>query len=276
MQSLTLFETDKVTFEDFKNQEDIIFWWATDIMKMLWYDNMKEFQKVLDKVTKVIISLGINHYENIIMSSQVLFWSKQTDFKLTRFACYLIAMNSDSEKPEVARCQLYFTEQTIKFEEFYKSSDDKFDGTDRIITRDEIKEWNKSLSATAKKAGVIDYWAFQNAWYLGMYNRKSGDLAKERWVSIDTMTDYMWRTELAANLFRITQTDERIKNKWITWQKNLEEAHFEVWQTVREMTKENTWRLPEHLKQEKKLSEVRKWLKIWHKDMNKKDKLKKR
>lgn len=104
------------SFEDFKNENGITFWWATDLMQMLGYKDMKGFQKVLDRATKAFVSLNIPHYENIIAQQRVINNELVQDFKLSRFACYITVMNGNSQKHEVAEAQAYFAQQTRKFE----------------------------------------------------------------------------------------------------------------------------------------------------------------
>jgi len=262
-------ENKELSFEDFKNENGITYWWASDLMKMLWYPNMKSFQKVLDRATKSLVSLSIPHYDNIIAQTHIVDNIEIQDFKLTRFACYITAMNWDPKKPEVAKAQAYFIQSTRKFELSYWNTDN----IDRLLIREEITEWNKSLASTFKIAWITDYVRFQNAWYLWMYNMESWKLEKQRNVKKWKLMDNMWRAELAANLFRITQTEERIKNKWIEWQANLEQTHSQVWKEVRRMVIENSWRPPEKLPQEKELPAVKRDLKDWYKKMLKEDNL---
>lgn len=257
-----------LTFEDFKNQNGITFWWASEFMLMLGYDDMKVFHKVIDKASKAFISLGINHYENIIYVERELENKRYPDFKLTRFACYMVAMNSDPRKVEVARVQAYFAEQTRKFEVYLQGSDDM----DRILFREEIKEGNKALSTAAKKAGVEDFARFNNAGYLGMYNMMNFELAARRKCNKDKLLEIMGRTELAANLFRITQTEERIKSRKIQGQQALEQTHYSVGREVRNIVIDNTGSAPEYLKQEKEIPDLRKELKVGFREMKKIDK----
>ncbi len=259
-----------LSFEDFKNQNGITFWWASELMLMLGYDDMKVFHRVIDKATKAFMSLGINHYENIIYVERELQDKKVPDFKLTRFACYIVAMNSDSRKVEVARIQAYFAEQTRKFEVYLQGSDDM----DRILFREEIKEGNKALFQTAQKAGVEDFAKFNNSGYLGMYNMMNFQLANKRKCEKDKLLESMGRTELAANLFRITQTEERIKSRKVQGQKALEKTHYDVGKEVRKIVIENTGKTPEQLKQDKEIPDLRKELKVGFKEMKKIDKLK--
>jgi DNA-damage-inducible protein D len=230
-----------LSFEDFKNQNGLIFWWASELMLMLGYDDMKIFQKVINKATKVFLSLGINHYENIIYTDREKDGEKIPDFKLTRFACYIISMNADPKKVEVAKVQVYFAEQTRKIEVYLQGSDNM----ERILFREEIKEGNKSLASTAQKAGIEDFAKFNNAGYLGMYNMMNYQLANKRNTDSSKLLETMGRTELAANLFRITQTEERIKSKNIAGQKALEQAHRDVGREVRKIVIENTGKAPE-------------------------------
>ena len=105
-----------ISFEDFKNENGLTYWWASDLMLMLGYKEMKSFQKVLDRATKTFVSLNIPHYENIIAEQRIKDGHNIQDFKLTRFACYVAVMNANSKHIEVARVQVYFAQQTRKFE----------------------------------------------------------------------------------------------------------------------------------------------------------------
>ncbi len=257
----------KLSFEDFKNENGLTYWWASDLIQMLGYPTLKSFEKVLGKVTKALLSLSISHYENIIASSRDYNGEEVQDFKLTRFACYMAVMNSDPKKIEVARAQAYFAEQTRKFELYIKNTDE----FDRILIREELSDGNKSLSSVAKGAGVTDFAKFTNAGYLGMYNMPSWKLEKRRGIKKGELMDIMSRTELAANLFRVTQTEERIKSQKIKGQANLEQTHFEVGKEVRKIVEKNTGRSPENLIQEKQLPMVKKELKQGYKNMQHED-----
>lgn len=257
--------TTGLSFEDFKNQNGITYWWASEFMLMLGYNDIKSFKKVIDRATRAFISLGIDHYENIICVTRND--NNEQDFKLTRFACYLIAMNADPKKREVALVQAYFAEQTRKFELYVQNNDD----IERVLIRDEIKEGNKSLSSAAQQAGVEDYAKFTNAGYLGMYNMMNVQLAKRRGCDKNKLFETMGRSELAANLFRITQTEGRIKSQNITGQRMLEQTHYDVGREVRNIVIKNFGCAPENLPQEKQLPEVKKTLKAEFREMKKID-----
>lgn len=256
-----------LTFEDFKNQNGMIFWWASELMTMLGYSDMKAFGKVLDRATKAFVSLNIPHYENIVATKREVEGREVQDFKLTRFACYMLAMNGDPKKPEVASAQAYFAEQTRKFELYVQGQQE----IDRILIREELTDGNKSLASIAKGANVADYARFQNAGYLGMYNMESWRLAKRRGVDKTKLFDGMGRSELAANLFRVTMTEEQIKHRGISGQKQLEQTHYNVGKEVRDMVIRNSGISPENLPQEKSLPEVKKELKIGYRKMKKLD-----
>ena len=239
---------------------------------MLGYADLKVFiDKPVQKATKVLMSLGITHFNEIKHEMRDVNGESVQDAKMTRFACYLTAMNSDVKKPEVAAAQAYFASQTQKFE-LLVSSGDQFE---RLLTREELAEGQKSLASVAKNAGVEDFAKFQNAGYLGMYNMPSWKLEKKRGVAKGKLFDYMGRSELAANLFRVTQTEERIKYKGIKGQNNIEQAHHEVGKEVREIIVKNIGKTPENLIQEQPLPQVKKELKQGHKKMIQEDKPKK-
>lgn len=261
-------KTDDLSFEDFKNQNGITYWWASELMLMLGYTDMQSFKKVIDRATKAFISLGIEHFDNIIRVNRNMDGKNSIDYKLTRFACYLIAMNGDTKKPEVAMMQAYFATQTRQFELYVENHTE----VERLLIRDEIKDGNKSLCTVVKEAGVESYAKFTNAGYRGMYNMMNVQLAKRRGVDKNKLFETMGRTELAANLFRITQTEERIKSQGIYGQEMLEQTHFSVGREVRKIIVKNTGRTPEQLPQERQLPAVKKALKHDFKEMKKIDK----
>ena len=264
-------ENTAISFEDFKNENGITYWWASDLAKMVGYLDFKVFEKAITRAIKACITLNIPHYDNFIVAVRTVEGIDRHDYKLTRFACYLSVMNSDSKKPEVAKAQVYFIEQTRKFELLLNKPDD----IERVTIRDEIKEGNKSLASIASKAGVIDFAKFTNAGYIGMYNMFSAELARKRRIEPKHLIECMGRSELAANLFRITQTEERIKSQNLQGQTALEFAHKSVGKEVRAIIIKNTGKPPEMLPLESKLPEVHKQLKKGYKNMRLEDNKKK-
>lgn len=263
----------RLTFEDFKNENGISFWWASDMAQMLGYSDSKQFLKVLDKTTKALLNLNINHYDNIIPFNRDINGTIQQDFKLTRFACYIATMNSDPKRVQVAQAQSYFAHQTRQFELYLQDNNE----LDRLLTREELAQGNTSLNKTASSAGgaFFNYAYFQNAGYRGMYNMFNTELAAQRGIPKEQLMDHMGRNELAANLFRVTQTEARIKSQGIRGQKDLENAHFNVGAEVRELVIKNSNHPPEAYPIEKKLSEVKKEIKSGARKMINSDKKKK-
>lgn len=261
MEGLTTQNINPITFEDFQHKNWMVYRLASEFMLMLWYNDMKDFEKIIQKWIKTLTNLWIDIFDNIKKIDREDWW---TEYKLSRYACYIIAMNWDPKRPEVAACQNYFAEQTRKFEILQEDPE-------RLSIRTELTEWNKSLNSSAHRHWVIDYAKFNQAWYLWLYNMENYKLANKRNVDKNKLYDYMGRTELAANLFRVTQTEERIRNKNLYGQNQLESAHYAVWKEVREFVLKNTWIEPENLTQEMPLPEMRKWLKKAHKELNKQD-----
>lgn len=257
-----------MTFEDFKRQNGQAYWFASDLQVMLGYSDYKSFKKALDRAIKACISLNIDHFTNFRHATRMVDGTEVEDCKLTRFACYLTVMNGDPKKPEVAAAQVYFAEQTRRFELTFRSGDD----FERLVIRDELADNNKSLCSTAKAAGVNDYAKFTNAGYLGMYNMPNWQLANHRGIDSKNILNHMGRAELAANLFRTTMTEERIKNHKIKGQQALEQTHYEVGRKVREFVASETGKKPEQLPVERPIPDVKKEIKAGYRKMLKEDK----
>lgn len=258
---------DGLSFEDFKNQNGMTFWWASEVAVMLGYADLRSFAPVINRATKAFTTLGVDVFENIIKHRRQINGVELDDYKMSRFACYVAAMNGDPRKPQVAAMQAYFAVQTHLFEEQYKNGSQ----VDRLIIREDIREAYKSLSATADASGVRDYARFANAGYLGMYNMLNVQLAERRGVPKQRIFDTMGRTELAANLFRITQTEERIKSQGVRGQERLEQTHRDVGREIRRIVINNTGAPPEQLPQEQNLPDVKKAIKRSHTDLKKID-----
>jgi DNA-damage-inducible protein D len=246
------------SFEDLRNENGICYWWASDLVTRMGYKDLPSFQNVINKATTAFISLRIDHHDNIIPQLRTGADGKEyRDYKLTRFACYLAAMNGDPKKPEVAAMQSYFVEQTRQLELLIAGAED----VDRLLIRDELRTGYTSLSSAAARVGVTDYARFTDAGYRGMYNMPLYRLLEARNLTGKSLTDFMGKTELAANLFRVTQTEEKLKNQKINGQHEAEQAHAAVARQVRDIVIENTGRRPEQLPVVEKISDVKKKLK---------------
>ncbi|GHW02260.1 DNA damage-inducible protein D [candidate division SR1 bacterium] len=241
-----------LSFEDFRNIDEHgnIYWRASIFLIMIGYSELKEQKKLIDKTIKALLNLEVDLYENIQKTDN----EGTVDYKLSRYACYLMAMNGDSKIRQVAQAQNYFAEQTLKIDLLSQDPD-------RLSIRNEISDGNKSLAKTIARHGVFDYSRFNIAGYEGMYNMTNEELAQRRNINKEKLLDYMGRTELAANLFRVTQTEERIKSQDIKGQADLENAHRQVGKEVRSFVQINTGDTPENLKPEMPLNEMKKELK---------------
>lgn len=257
-------------FEKSSHQNGMLFWYASELFDMLGYSEYKPNNKAIQKAIQVCASTGIDISENIQQVNREINGKQVKDFKLSRFACYLVSINSDIKKPMVAKFQAYFSAFAYKLESYIRDTQD----IERVTLRQEITDQEKSLNSTAKKAGVENYGAFQNKGYLGLYNM---DLRKIKLLKNipenKTPFDFMGAEELGANIFRITQTDAKIKRENIRGQDNLESVAFEVGKNVRKTINELGGTMPENLPTEEDIRRVKSDLKKTNKLFAKEDKI---
>lgn len=249
-------EYKEKTFEDIKHVDEMgnEYWEARELMLALEYSKWEHFAKVINKA-KISCNLsGVNVEDHFPVKGKIVKSGATTkeviDYKLSRYACYLIVQNSDPRKKAIALGQTYFAVQTRKMELSEKEYAQLSEDEKRLYTRITVRNKNKYLFETAKKSGVINYGKFNDYGYKGLYNgegakqiayRKGIDPEKE------DILDYMGSTELAANLFRITQTDEVLKNKQIDNEDDACITHHTVGQAVRQTIKKIGGTMPEEL-----------------------------
>lgn len=262
------FDEDRPSFENFSHQNGFRYWLASDVARMLGYDDLNAVRKAINKAMGVCMTLAIPVHDNF---EQIETESDRHDFKLSRFACYLTVMNGDVRNPMVAKAQAYFVGLAESFRQYIQEAD----GVERVLIRGEVSEREKSLSATVHKRGVENYAFFQNAGYRGMYNMDLYQLKARKGLSgKGSLLDFMGKEELAANLFRITQTEAKIRNQNITGQKPLEQAAEGVGQQVRKTMIDISGTRPEALPLETDIGEVKKGIKKTHRELTKLDKKK--
>ena len=265
MPALFHFDSDRQSFEDIGRPNGITHWLDSELMIALGYQSTDSFQKAILKAKQTCLTLGIDIEDHFVRQPDAT-------WLLTRFACYLVAMNGDTRKPEVAAAQAYFAAIAATFEDHLQHAD----GIDRLLIRDEITDGQKSLSSTAKKHGVQNYAFFQDAGYIGMYNMNLKTLtAKKGLKKGEKLIDRMGKEEMAAHLFRITQTDAKIKRDNVQGQSHLEHVAKQVGQTVRKTMLETSGTKPETLPIVDDVKDVKKKLKGAGKNLQNLDKKKK-
>ncbi|MGB1256716.1 MAG: DNA damage-inducible protein D [Thiolinea sp.] len=248
------------TFESIRHTDDdgTEFWYARELQTVLEYAKWERFQNVLRKAETACENSGhlIEHHfyptEKLVELGSGAKRNIQ-DYCLSRYACYLIVQNGDPKKAVIANGQTYFAVQTRRQE---LSADDEFQQLDenekRIFLRREMREHNKQLVEAAKLVGVesnLDFAIFQNHGYQGLYGGLGAkDIhARKGLKKSHKILDYMGSTELAANLFRATQAEEKLRREEIAGKHAANKAHFEVGQKVRQTIDELGGTMPEDL-----------------------------
>ncbi|MFA6007590.1 MAG: DNA damage-inducible protein D [Candidatus Shapirobacteria bacterium] len=252
-------------FEKIKiiDSNNIEYWSARELMSVLDYSRWENFVEVIKKAQKACLNSGQNvenHFRNVTKMTVVGGNTPVAlqDWNLDRYACYLIAQNGDSRKPVIALAQTYFAIQSRRQELFDQLGHEE----KRVFIRDEVTDQNKKLFSTAKKAGVSNFGFFNDAGYRGLYNHPLSEIEKIKGVKKGELLDHAGSTELAANLFRITQTEEIInRDKNIYGNVRASNTHLNVGRKVRKTIEEIGGILPENLPTEKHIRLIKKDLK---------------
>lgn len=262
---INAFDGDPPAFELLAQQNGFRFWMASDLARALGYESTAALHKALNKALAVCMMLNIDVNDNFTLISP----GKAPEYKLSRFACYLTVMNADVRNPLVARAQVFFAGLANAFWEVMQQHDE----VDRLLVRGEISQHEKSLAGVAHNSGVQDYARFQNAGYVGMYNMPIWKLKRfKRFDGDGSLLDRMGRDELAANLFRLTQTEAKIRNDGITGQQNLETAAETVGRIVRNTVLQISGLAPEHLPLSPPIANTKKSIKATQRAFKKLDK----
>lgn len=239
-----------------ENEEGAEFWSARDLAKILTYDNYRNFLKVIAKARIACEQSGqavSDHFvgfdEMVVIGSGAK--RRVSDLHLSRYACYLTVQNADPEKPIVSLGQTYFAVQTRRQEQA-DTLDNLNEDQKRLFLREQLSDHNRQLAATASQAGVIkaiDFAIFQDHGYMGLYGGlKARDIhTRKELKKNQQILDHMGSTELAANLFRATQTDEKIRREEIKGKAEANRTHNEVGKKVRQTIQELGGTMPEDL-----------------------------
>jgi DNA-damage-inducible protein D len=239
------------------------YWMGRDLQPILGYDKWENFKHVIQKAREACRSAGIETKYHFLDTGKVITAGKgaqlvREDFFLTRYGCYLVAMNGEPSKPEIGSAQTYFAVQARRQELADLSLNDE----KRLELRDRVKESVKHLNSAAKSSGVVNYAFFHDAGYRGLYGMGLRAIKDRKGISQkDDLMDRAGRAELAANEFRYTQTEERLKQEQIKGGDRAESVHNEVGRKVRDAIRNIGGTLPENLPAEpslKKLTGTRK------------------
>ncbi len=245
-------------FEQIKktNEYGAEFWSARDLQIVLEYSKWENFEKVIQKAITACETTGIDSSDHFPEIGKMVDIGSTTireikDYALSRYACYLIIQNADPSKAIIANGQTYFAIQTRK-QELSEETPSLTEDELRLKLRKEMKDHNKQLAAAAKQAGVIqplDYAIFQNHGYKGLYGGmdKNAIHQKKGLKKSQDILDHMGSTELAANLFRATQTQEKLQRENIKGKMQANKTHYEVGQKIRQTIKELGGTMPEDL-----------------------------
>lgn len=262
--------------EEYKNFEEIKkiredgteYWNARELSEVLQYKKWENFSKVIDRAKLACDNSGLSIQDHFPEVRKMVEIGSNTerellDYELSRYACYLIVQNGDPRKEVIALGQTYFAIQTRKQEvaDYFNQLDED---NKRLVIRGDIKQWNQMLLEVAHNSGVIttqEYAEFQNAGYMGLYGGLTvDDIHKKKNLSEkEKILDFMGSEELAANLFRITQTEAKLKRENVKTKQKANQTHYTVGITVRKAIKDIGGTMPEDLpRPEKSIKQVEK------------------
>ena len=258
---------DKI-FEDIKHidEDGNEYWEARELQKALKYTEWRKFENTINKATMACELSNLNVNNHFVGADKMVSIGSKTsrrikDYKLTRYACYLITQNGDSRKEVIALGQTYFAIQTRKQELSEKEYSELSEDDKRLYRRDQAKTGNYNLNKTAVKSGVKDLARFHNAGYKGLYNGETADdiFKRKKLRYREDILDNMSSEELADNIFRIAQTDAKLKRDNVDNEYTAASIHYEVGKEVRDSIKRLGGTMPEDLpKPKRSLKELEK------------------
>ncbi len=240
-------DNNNKSFEDIKHVDEngVEFWYARELQNVLNYKEWRKFDGVIEKAKIACENSNVNALDHFVEADKMVQIGsgakrKQIDYKLSRYACYLIAQNGDSRKKVIALAQTYFAVQTRKQEISEKEYTSLTEDEKRFYQRNLTKKGNYSLNQTAKNAGVKNFDKFHNYGYKGLYNGETADdIAKRKGLRYrEDILDNMGSDELIANLFRISQTEQKLKKDNIQSEKEANKTHYNIGRIVRKAIKQ--------------------------------------
>ena len=252
--------TEKI-FEDIKHIDDERneYWYGREIMPLLGYKKWDNFQKVLKQSKISCENSNISVLDHFLEVKKMVDIGSKTkrkisDYKLSRYACYLIAQNGDSRKKSISLAQTYFAIQTRKQELLERDYNTLSEDEKRIYQRFLTRKGNLSLNKAAKDAGVKNFDKFHNAGYKGLYNGETADdIAKRKGLRYrEEILDNMGSEELVDNLFRIVQTEQKLKREKIRGEQQSNDIHYTMGKDIRGFIKKQGGTMPEDLPTPKK------------------------
>lgn len=244
-------------FEDIKHIRDggSEYWLARELADTLDYSQWRNFYKVIQRAMIACENSGHNVFDDFAEVSKIVHAGATNksivDYELSRYACYLIVQNGDPRKEVIALGQTYFAIQTYR-QELADHFNELNEEQRRLVIRGDIRQWNQMLAETAHNAGVItneEFAIFQNAGYIGLYGGLDvEDIHKRKELEVgQKILDYMGSTELIANLFRISQTEEKLRKDKIVDSKSATNTHYAVGKEVRSAIEKIGGTMPENL-----------------------------
>lgn len=249
---------NETTFESIKhiNENGQEYWEARELQPVLEYVQWRRFEDAIERAKLACENSGIDSADHFAKVGKMVGIGSGAgreidDYQLSRYACYLIVMNGDPRKEVIAVGQTYFAVKTRQ-QELIDNYEELSEEQKRLAIRREMKEHNKSLAEAAQMAGITepkDYAIFQNMGYQGLYGGLGAKQIADRkgLKKGENILDNMGSTELAANLFRATQTDEKIRRENITGKQAANMTHYNVGRKVRETIQELGGTMPEDL-----------------------------
>lgn len=257
-------------FEDIKHMTDegVEFWYARELAPVLEYVQWRNFSKVIDKAMLACKNSGFTLADHFADVSKTIPMPKGAiksvpDYQLSRYACYLIVQNGDPRKEVIALGQTYFAIQTRR-QEVADAFNQLDEDSKRLVVRGDVKNWNSMLADAAHRAGIteqVDYAEFQNAGYMGLYGGlRVADIHRRKGLAEnEKILDHMGSVELAANLFRITQTEEIMSREQPQGLNAASSIHHTVGKEVRQTIERVGGTMPEDLPTpEKSITEIEK------------------